>query len=158
MRATNWLTGAGGLFVSVSTVDGLSGVRILLCEDNEVNQEVTQLYLRRLGCDLDIAENGKIGLEYWQNNTYDLILMDGQMPVMDGFEATRQIRKIESNPKSSGRTPIVALTAFAMDRDRRIAAGMDNYLSKPFTVDQLAHILIAKISKIDQKYRQLLPS
>jgi CheY-like chemotaxis protein len=104
MRATNWLTGAGGLFVSVSTVDGLSGVRILLCEDNEVNQEVTQLYLRRLGCDLDIAENGKIGLEYWQKNTYDLILMDGQMPVMDGFEATRQIRKIESNPKSSGRT------------------------------------------------------
>jgi CheY-like chemotaxis protein len=85
--------------------------------------------------------------------------MDCQMPVMDGFETTRRIRKLESNPTSSGRTAIVALTALAMegDRNRCITAGMDNYLSKPFTADQLAKILIATISKVDENHDKVLP-
>ena len=65
------------------------GARILLCEGNDVNQEITWSYLKRLGCHPKIAENGKVGLESWEKNTYDLILMDCQMPVMDGFETTR---------------------------------------------------------------------
>jgi CheY-like chemotaxis protein len=148
-----------GLSQSVTNLEVLCGACILLCEGNEVSQETTRLYLKRLGCHPKIAESGKVGFEYWEKNTYDLILMDCQMPVMDGFETTRRIRKLEFNPTSSGRTPIVALTAFAMEgeRNRCIAAGMDNYLSKPFTAHQLAKTLIATISKVDEKHDKVLP-
>lgn len=129
-------------------VDKLAGAHILLCEDNEVNQEVTRLHLKRLGCHTDVVEDGQAGLEHFEKGAYDMILMDCQMPRMDGFEATRSIRRIEAQRGSSSRIPIIAITAFAMegDRERCIAAGMDHYLSKPFTIEQLAQALQSAVS------------
>lgn len=124
-------------------VEKLAGARILLCEDNLVNQEITRLHLKRLGCNIDVVEDGHLGLEKFEENNYDVILMDCQMPRMDGFEATRSIRELESQRVGTARVPIVAITAFAMegDRERCMAVGMDHYLSKPFTIDQLGQAL-----------------
>ena len=114
------------------------GGRILLVEDNPVNQEVTRSMLQLLGCRSDLAENGRDAVEAVSRDRYDLVLMDCQMPVMDGYAATRAIRKSETS-----RTPIIALTANAMagDSDRCLAAGMDDYLSKPFTLQSLRTVL-----------------
>lgn len=129
-------------------VEKLAGAHILMCEDNEINQEVTRLHLERLGCHVEIAEDGQAGLEHFEQGNYDVILMDCQMPRMDGFDATRSIRRIESQRGDAARIPIVAITAFAMegDRERCIDAGMDDYLSKPFTIEQLAQALNSAIS------------
>ena len=125
--------------------------RVLLVEDNAVNQAVARAMLEKLGCDVDMAENGSEAVEAHGHAAYDLILMDGQMPVMDGYEATQRIRTIEARAEtarlstqgSEARVPIVAMTAHAMDadRDRCLAAGMDDYLSKPFTRAQLSDVL-----------------
>ena len=115
--------------------------RILLAEDNAVNQEVGRAMLENLGCRVDVASDGRELLRLLETGKYELIFMDCQMPEMDGYAATRQIRINESQ----GRThvPIVALTAHAMegDRERCLEAGMDDYLSKPFTLQQLAEML-----------------
>lgn len=115
---------------------------LLLVEDHSVNQLVAQAMLHNLGYHCDIANNGQEAYEHWQNHSYDLIFMDCQMPVLDGFDATRKIREEE---RITGRkaTPIVALTANAIsgDRDRCIAAGMNDYLSKPFRQEQLLPLL-----------------
>lgn len=128
-------------------IDRLAGKKILLCEDNKVNQEVTRLTLERFGCSIEIAENGQIGLQLFAENHYDLILMDCQMPVMDGFNTTHAIREIEVGGEIFHRIPILALTAHAMkgDSDRCIEAGMDGYLSKPFTSEQLAEAMSAAL-------------
>jgi CheY-like chemotaxis protein/HPt (histidine-containing phosphotransfer) domain-containing protein len=120
-----------------ATVRALGG-HILLVEDNPVNQEVTQSMLQLLGCRSDLTKNGREAVEAVSRNRYDLVLMDCQMPVMDGYAATRVIRKSETS-----RTPIIALTANALagDNDRCLAAGMDDYLSKPFTLQTLRTIL-----------------
>lgn len=133
---------------AAAKMEKLAGAHILMCEDNEINQEVTRLHLERLGCHVEIAEDGQAGLERFEKGNYDMILMDCHMPRMDGFEATRSIRNIESKRRSSARIPIVACTAFAMegDRERCIDAGMDNYLSKPFTIEQLAQVLNTTIT------------
>jgi len=115
---------------------------ILLAEDNEVNQEVAIGMLVALGCDADLAENGKTALAAAKRKRYDLILMDCHMPEMSGFSASNQIRVYE-NQQGLSRTPIVALTA---DIKKGIEAecteaGMDGYLSKPFTQNKLAEIL-----------------
>jgi two-component system sensor histidine kinase/response regulator len=115
--------------------------RVLLAEDNPVNREVALGLLESLGLNADVAENGRQALERVTGAHYDLVLMDCQMPELDGFAATAAIRARE---REIGRhLPIVALTASALDGDREIclAAGMDDYLSKPFTRDQLAAIL-----------------
>jgi len=117
------------------------GVRVLLVEDNPVNQKVAAKMLIRLGCLVDVAENGVVALERYERTRYALVLMDLSMPVMDGLEATRLIRLHEKS--TSEHVPIVALTANAMegDRARCIAAGMDEYLTKPVRSEGLAEII-----------------
>ncbi len=117
---------------------------ILLAEDNPVNQEVALNMLEALGCRVELAADGREALEKASRSGFDLILMDCQMPEMDGYEATRLIRESEqASGAEQDATPIVALTANAMegDRDRCLAAGMDDYLSKPFTQDRLCEVL-----------------
>jgi len=126
---------------AAATIPDLRGVRVLLVEDNPVNQKVAAKMLSRLGCNVDVAENGVVALERYERGRYALVLMDLSMPVMDGLEATRLIRLRE---RSTGEhVPIVALTANAMegDRGRCIAAGMDEYLTKPVRSEGLAEII-----------------
>ena len=104
---------------------------ILLAEDNKVNQRLASRMLEKLGYDVEIAENGKEVIQIVEKNDFDLILMDVQMPEMDGFQATQKIRELEQN--SNKHIPIIALTAYAMksDREKCLSVGMDGYLSKP---------------------------
>jgi two-component system sensor histidine kinase/response regulator len=116
--------------------------KILLVEDNPVNREVAVGMLESLGCVAHAAENGWLALEAVNNDAYDAVLMDCQMPVMDGLTATTELRRREQNA-GGARLPIIALTANAMegDRERCLAAGMDDFLSKPFSQQQLATLL-----------------
>jgi CheY-like chemotaxis protein len=108
-----------------------------------VNQEVALAMLETLGCQIDIANNGREAIEATRHASYEMILMDCQMPEVNGFEATRTIREDEAQARPSGHTPIVALTANAMEGDQKqcLAAGMDDYLSKPYSQAQLENIL-----------------
>jgi CheY-like chemotaxis protein len=123
--------------------------RILLAEDNPVNQRVALHLLARLGYRADLAGNGLEVLEACARQAYDIILMDVQMPELDGLEAARRLR---ASPPAGGRPWIVALTANAMtgDREACIAAGMDDYLSKPIRAPELA-AAIAKAAGVIQK-------
>jgi len=116
--------------------------RILLVEDNPINQKVAGLNLTKMNYDFDIASNGKVAVDKYIENPYPIIIMDIQMPIMDGFEATNHIRQFEArnNLKPS---VIIALTANAMrgDREKYLEAGMDEYLSKPFIPAELKKIL-----------------
>jgi CheY-like chemotaxis protein len=114
--------------------------KILLAEDNLVNQEVAVAMLENLGCEIEVAANGQEALEASARHRFDLIFMDCQMPKMDGYTTTQIIR---NQPNHNSHTPIVALTAHAMEGDREtcVAAGMDDYLSKPFTQEQIEKLL-----------------
>ncbi|MDM7934764.1 MAG: response regulator [Methanothrix sp.] len=116
-----------------------SQLSILLAEDNDVNRKVALQMLKRLGYSADVASNGLEVLRALEERSYDVILMDIQMPEMDGIEAARRIR--ERWP--SGAPMIVALTAFAMegDRERLLLAGMDEYISKPIAIEELRAVL-----------------
>jgi signal transduction histidine kinase/ActR/RegA family two-component response regulator len=116
------------------------GLRVLLAEDNIVNQRVATRFLERLGHAVTVANDGREAVEWWLRERFDLVLMDVQMPEMDGFEAVAAIRDVER--ETGMRTPIIALTAHAMsgDRERCLAAGMDGYLTKPI---KLAHLVAA---------------
>ena len=118
----------------------IKGARILLVEDNDLNQEVAIELLRDAGFVVDLAENGRVALEKVRAADYDIVLMDMQMPVMDGVTATREIRK-EDRFKD---LPIVAMTANAMqaDRDLCLAAGMDDHVAKPIEPDVLWKVLL----------------
>jgi two-component system sensor histidine kinase/response regulator len=120
----------------------LSG-RVLLVEDNLVNQKVARRFLERMGCEVEVGENGQEAVRAFERAAYRLILMDVQMPLMDGYEATEQIRALESASGKDARTPIVALTANAMSGqlDRCVQAGMDALLTKPIDVEKLEEML-----------------
>ncbi len=127
---------------SVLSLPRFEGFKVLLVEDNPINQEVGQIILDHMGLAVDIAENGQEALGLLQERHYDLVLMDCQMPVMDGFEATRRVRESERSNGNPG-VVIVAMTGNAMQGDREscIRAGMDDYLAKPFTLTEVAQIL-----------------
>jgi len=128
-------------------------LKILLADDNAINQKVIDLMLQKLGYCADIVSNGLEAIEALQRQTYDVVLMDVQMPRMDGLEATRQIRLMEQSSINRGLVQdlapptipvrIIAITAGAMidDREKCIAAGMDDYLSKPILLEDLKQAL-----------------
>ncbi len=116
--------------------------KVLVAEDNTINQKVALHFLAKVGCTPEIAADGSIAVRLFEQNKYDLILMDCQMPSLDGYEAARRIRQLEAS-WGQKRTPIIALTAHAMvgDRERCLDSGMDDYLSKPIALDSLRAML-----------------
>ncbi len=129
--------------VILASAEAGAATRLLLVEDNPVNLAVGEKLLSVLGYACDIAVNGQIALEKMATGQFDLVLMDCQMPVLDGYSATREWRDRETLRKSPRRLPIVAMTANAMagDRQRCLDAGMDDYLSKPVSREQLENCL-----------------
>ena len=119
------------------------GARVLLVEDNEINQEVASSLMERMGMSVTLAENGLNAVNACKARTFDIIFMDIQMPVMDGLEAARRLRAQEAED-GAGPTPIIAMTAHAMreDREKSRDAGMDDHITKPIDPDMLARILI----------------
>jgi len=144
---------ATGVRAPASTVNlpvpGISSsslsLRILLAEDNKVNQRVAMTMLGKMGHQIKLATNGLEALEQWRQNDFDLILMDVQMPVMTGLQATMQIRREEA---IGAHIPIVAMTASAMseERDRCLAAGMDDFISKPVSYQVIEQMITATCS------------
>jgi two-component system, sensor histidine kinase and response regulator len=126
---------------TASTTTGLKG-KVLLVEDNPVNQEVVIAMLHNLGISPQVAQNGKEGLDRLTSEKFDLVLMDCQMPLMDGFEATTRWRSHEKE-QHLPELPVIALTANAImgDRELCLASGMSDYLSKPFNLEQLAEVM-----------------
>lgn len=126
----------------------LDNVKVLVCEDNILSQELTKEILHRLGWQVDIADNGKIGVEKLQNEqiAYDVVLMDIQMPEMNGIEATSAIRKLEHKTKD---IPVIALTAQSVtdEKDKYFDAGITDYLTKPFTPDDITQMVLKYLPK-----------
>jgi CheY-like chemotaxis protein/HPt (histidine-containing phosphotransfer) domain-containing protein len=122
--------------------------RVLLAEDNPVNQKVARMVLEKLGLDVTVVNNGREAVTAWKAGGHDLILMDCQMPELDGYEATREIRRAEQSLKT--RIPIVALTAHAMkgDDEKCREAGMTDYLTKPLDRDKLHACLERHLGKL----------
>jgi len=145
---------------TVEGLDQIQGARILLAEDNEINQQVAQEILEGAGFVLDIAEDGEKVLEMYQAAEYDVILMDINMPNMDGLEATHRIRVLEEDSQSEiadqkSRIPIIAMTASAMTQDIEMTrkAGMDGHVAKPIDVKELMRTLIEWIEPGDRSER-----
>ncbi len=115
-------------------------LKILLVEDNDINRKFFINLVKQKGFNCDIATHGQEALKTLENKDYDIIFMDCQMPVMDGYEATRKIRELEGDKKH---TPIIAMTAYSMkgDDNKCLEAGMDDYLAKPFNLEQVLHIM-----------------
>jgi CheY-like chemotaxis protein len=123
--------------MTMSGIETFPGCCVLLAEDNVVNQKIGQRILQKLGCRVDVAHNGRLAVSAAEKAHYDVILMDLQMPEIDGLQATRELRL------RGVRTPIVALTASVLDETRRAceAAGMDAFITKPIRVDEISSIL-----------------
>ena len=135
---------AGRQKTEAAVSNDLLGARILVAEDNILNQKVAALVLKKIGCQVDIASNGKEALEMWSQSNYDAILMDCQMPEMDGYASTREIRRRENvSLEAIRRVPIIAMTASAMqaDMDKCLVAGMDAFISKPVEIAVMQRIL-----------------
>jgi CheY-like chemotaxis protein len=133
--------GEASLVTRHSLREAWGSLRVLLAEDNQVNQRLAVHLLERLGHEVQVASSGVEAVQLYESSTFDLVLMDIQMPEMDGEEATRRIRAIEE--ERGGRVPIVAMTAHAMkgDRERFLAAGMDEYISKPVSQERLREVV-----------------
>ena len=130
-------------FLPAGNRDKAKSLTILLAEDNPVNQKLAVRLLEKMGHRVTVAGNGEQAVHLWQREFFDVILMDVQMPVMTGFEATEAIRQMEASKGTRRRTPIIALTAHAMkgDRERCLRRGMDGYLSKPLRIHELEEVL-----------------
>ncbi|MBS1824616.1 MAG: response regulator [Acidobacteria bacterium] len=136
---------------AVADAEIFKGRRILLVEDNAVNQKLGAAMLEKFGARVDVAANGKEAVQMAEKLPYDVIFMDCQMPEMDGYEATSEIRRREVGRR---RTPIFAMTAHAFrgDKERCIASGMDDYIPKPVNVDDIRNLLFAiSVSKAPQE-------
>jgi CheY-like chemotaxis protein len=131
----------------ISTLEG----HILLAEDNQVNQIVALAMLEQYDLEVDVVENGTEALEAYLAKPYDLVLMDCQMPHMDGFEATAEIRRREVAAGAKTSIPIIALTANAMSgaREQCLAAGMSDFVSKPFTVEAITEMLARWLTPVN---------
>ena len=116
---------------------------VLVVEDNDLNAKFVLAILKRQNYNIDLAVNGRICIEKFLKNNYDLILMDIQMPVMNGLDATKEIRKLEQQMDVDHRIPIIAITAFAFEHDKQncLDAGMDDYLTKPYRPQDLIDII-----------------
>ena len=134
-------TGASHL-VSSERVNISVGGHVLLVEDNPVNRQVAQRLLTLIGVSFETAENGKEGVDRAATGTFDAVLMDCQMPIMDGYTSTRTIRKLQADG-SLGKLPIIAMTANAMvgDREKCLSCGMDDYMSKPLNRSMIEQML-----------------
>ncbi len=135
----------------ISAKHFVTGLRVLVAEDNRVNQKLAVKMLEKRGIQAEIAENGKHAFELWQEQEFDLILMDCHMPVMDGLQATRAIRN------AGGKSiPIIAMTANAMkgDREECLAAGMDDYISKPVRDAMFDEVLVRWIHSDPEQHRK----
>jgi two-component system, sensor histidine kinase and response regulator len=137
--------GSAHAATTASTLSQIPPVKILLVEDNPVNQRMAVKVLQKAGHDVQTASNGRIACEMVAQQRFDVVLMDVQMPEMDGFTATAKIRARQDQP----RLPIIAMTAHAMtgDRERCLAAGMDDYLTKPLKVEELSAAINRWIKK-----------
>jgi CheY-like chemotaxis protein len=124
-------------------------MRILVVEDDSVMRNILSMMLKRADFEVDVAEDGLIGVEMWEKGEYDLVLMDVQMPRMNGFEATSTIREKERT--RGGHIPIVAITAYALDKDKEecLAAGMDAYMSKPIDFKKCIEMIHSIIGQRD---------
>jgi CheY-like chemotaxis protein len=118
-------------------------IKVLLVEDNILNQKLLNINLSKLKCEVTIANNGLEGVEFFKNQTFDVIIMDLMMPVMDGYESSREIRKIEKEDKTRGYTPIIAFTANTLNNDfqKCIENGMDYLMEKPFNSFKFIEII-----------------
>jgi CheY-like chemotaxis protein len=127
--------------------------RILLAEDDPVSRQVFGMMLKRAKYSIDIAEDGLKAIEMWGQGGYDLVLMDVQMPGLNGFEATRVIR--EKEREGGGHTPIVAMTAHARKEDEEncLAVGMDAYISKPIDIQKSLQVIGNIIKRKAEEYR-----
>lgn len=127
--------------VSHKKIKSYAGLKVLLAEDDPINQSLAVAFLERLGAEVVTANNGKEVVEKFQEDSYNIIFMDCEMPVLDGFKATRQIRKFEGG--SDKHIPILAMTAYAGrgDKERCLASGMDGHIPKPITTDVLESIV-----------------
>jgi len=127
---------------SAETAEGPLGLSVLLAEDNPVNTAVAEQYLSELGCRVQVCGTGVEAVASFERASFDAVLMDCHMPVMDGFDATRRIRELERG-RGSDRTLVVAVSASALETDRQRcqAAGMDEFIAKPFTIEELRSVL-----------------
>ena len=128
----------------------LAGLHFLAAEDNEINAEILTEILKAEGADCEIVENGRLALERFQSATegeFDAILMDVQMPVMNGYDATRAIRALER--RDAAQIPVIAMTAnaFAEDEKEALAAGMNVHLAKPINIELLKEVIVQYLNR-----------
>ena len=132
--------------MSCRITGALAGRRILLAEDNDINKMIVLEMLEETGVDVDVAVNGAEALELIERQHYDLVLMDIQMPIMDGYEATQKIRRLGGRFET---VPIIAMTAHALEGDsnKSLEAGMDYHVSKPFEPDDFIALIVGFIEE-----------
>jgi len=142
----------------MSFEEKVSGLKVLLVENDEMNIKFVKIVLDRLGHKTDIAVNGLIGVELFNKNKYDLILMDLEMPELNGLDATERIRVWEKEKGIKQAVTIIAVTAYAMETDRQSCfdVGMDDFLAKPFLLEELTGIIEKHFGKDREKKSSML--